>query len=145
VRLKDIYNWVQLDTGIKYIMTGAKKADGLWRRRHIGNTERSENFKHIINPIKEWNKYDVFAYLKANNIPLPLVTTVGNAGGVGIATDSLLNLYDNHREDFEKMKTVFPFVEAVVYRRKFYGVGYTKTKERKEKPSKNNQAPIRPA
>lgn len=117
--LKDIYNKVRQDTGIEYIITGAKKADSLWRRRFHANP--GSTFDNVIHPVWDWNKFDIVAYLKVNKIQLPYISK-GKASGIDLSTPSLLWLYDNHPDDFEKVADVFPYIMAVVKRREFYGI-----------------------
>lgn len=120
IKLKDIYRQVRLDTGINLIATGAKKADSLWRRRYmsaIGNEYKT------FNPIEEWNKFDVLAYLKINKIPYPETTSGPKASGIDLSTPSLLWLHDNYPDDFQKLLSYFPYAEAVIKRREYYGIG----------------------
>jgi len=48
--------------------------------------------------------------------------SVGQTSGVGLVTRSLLWLHENEPDDFKKILRWFPFAEAVVYRRKYYGI-----------------------
>lgn len=45
-----------------------------------------------------------------------------SATGVDLSTPSLLWLHDKHPRDFRKLLEFFPFAEAVVQRRKMYGI-----------------------
>lgn len=121
LKLVDIYNMAKKDTGIQTILMGAKASDSLWRRRNLANVEKSENYKGVHAPIRDWNKFDVLAYLKLNDIPVP-DSSGRSATGVGLTTPSLLWLHDKHPNDFKKVCKVFPFAEAVVWRREYYGI-----------------------
>jgi phosphoadenosine phosphosulfate reductase len=116
-KLHDIYALVIQETGIPIFATGAKKADSAWRRRFM-TTARKDM---VINPIAAWLKYDVLAYLKAHGIPLP--PSSGKAStGVDLSIPSLLWLHENYPADFERLSRIFPFAEAVVWHKKFYGI-----------------------
>lgn len=115
----DIYALVRKETGVETIVTGAKKSDSFWRRRYMGRCGK-EKYKDIINPLADWNKFDILAYLKVNNIPIP-DCSAGNATGIDLSAPSLLWLHDNHPDDFAKLCRLFPYAEAVIYRRQFYG------------------------
>lgn len=119
LELKDIYKIVQQDTGINLIATGAKSGDSLWRKYNLHNADKK--YKNVIFPIVEWNKFDVLAYLKMHNIPIP-DTSAGNATGIDLTSVSLLWLHDTYPEDFKKLCNYFPYAEAVVWRRTFYGI-----------------------
>lgn len=115
----DIYRLVMRDTGIRVLITGAKDSDSMWRRRYFTITKMSE----LVFPIRKWNKFDVIAYLKRNDIPIPvsLGTSSGVASGVDLSTKSLLFLHENFPEDFKKIREYFPLVDAVIKREQWYG------------------------
>lgn len=107
------------EAGIKLIAHGGKKRDGLWRKWAL-NHHKNQPYE-MLYPIVEWTKYDVLAYLKAQNIPIP-DSASPIAGGIGLDTATLLWLHDHHLEDFEKIEVYFPYIRAVVCRREWYGV-----------------------
>ena len=117
--LDDTYDLLIADTGIPLIATGAKKSDSMWRRRMMGTWGNQER---LIYPLRNWNKLDVLHFLKANRVPLP-DSSGKNANGIDLSTPSVLWLYDNHRADYEKVRAVFPLVDAVIWRRNFFGIG----------------------
>jgi phosphoadenosine phosphosulfate reductase len=122
--LREIYDWVILESAIPQIATGAKASDSMARRRFFKNTE---SWDDVFYPIKPWNKHDVLAYLGAQNIPLPPAHQ-GNTSGIDLSTRSLLWLHDTHPDDFRRVCEYFPYAEAVIYRREFYGIGTEKEK-----------------
>lgn len=118
-KLADIYALALADSGLAQLATGAKKADSGWRRRFMSQPQRDEQ---VFYPIAKWHKYDVLAYLKARGIALP-PSSGKSATGVDLSTPSLLWLHDTFPDDFRRLCEVFPFAEAVVWRRTFYGPG----------------------
>jgi phosphoadenosine phosphosulfate reductase len=127
VKLLDIYKIAMQRTGIRLVATGAKKADGLWRRRWMKNIRKTANYDGIIFPLENWLKLDVVSYCKQHAIVLPELTTAmgGEATGIGVRNDTILWLYDRHPGDYEKMRKVFPHIGTVIARREFYGIGKT--------------------
>lgn len=117
IRLLDIYRYLTAETGIDLIFTGAKKSDSMWRRQYT--KQLGENFKNVINPIWNWNLYDVLAYLKLKEIPIPK-TNNQIGGGVDFTFSSLLFIYDNYPDDFDLIEQEFPFVRAVAKRREWF-------------------------
>lgn len=114
-------NLLSADTGIDLVATGHRKSDSLSRRRMFARmVEKSKNAD--IYPLRDWTKWDVFAYLKSNNIEIP-ITHGGATSGVGLYADAILWLHDAFPEDYERIRRVFPFVSGLVYRRAHYGVG----------------------
>jgi phosphoadenosine phosphosulfate reductase len=116
-KLRDVYTLAMADTKIPLIATGAKKADSLWRKRQMTTTQHWD----VVSPLAEWTKLDVMSYLKARGLPIP-ESSGRSATGVDLSTPALLWLHDNFPQDFEKLCEVFPFAEAVVWRREWYGV-----------------------
>ena len=115
----DCYDVAMEETGIPLVVTGAKKADSLWRRRNLSKTRKRTS---IVHPIKDWTKFDVLAYLEANKIPLP-ESSGHSATGIDLSTPSLLWLHDRHPEDFARLRQWFPHIDAVPARRDFYAPG----------------------
>lgn len=115
-KLADIYALALLDSEMPQLATGAKSADSGWRRRFM-STQREDQ---IFYPIAKWHKYDVLAYLRARGIPLP-PSSGHTATGIDLSEKSLLWLHDTFPDDFKRLCEVFPFAEAVVWRRTFYG------------------------
>mgnify|MGYP001578546747 FL=1 len=111
---KDIYALAREDTGFWLIATGQKRSDTMWRSRNL-----SQETPGVINPLKDWNKYEVLAYCKLYNIPLP-DSAEGNVSGIDLSERTLLWLHDRHPEDFKKLLKLFPFAEVPIYRRRFY-------------------------
>ncbi len=118
VGVRDIYNAVIADTGIPLIATGAKRKDSIWRKRGLSNNQAYDD---VVYPIVGWNKLDVLSFLKMRNIPIPS-SSGASATGVDLSTPSLLWLHDTYPADFAKVCEVFPYAQAVVFRRTFYGM-----------------------
>jgi phosphoadenosine phosphosulfate reductase len=116
--LHDIHAMVMQDTGINLIAHGGKKTDSMWRRRNLKNTA---NRTEVIYPLLNWNRWEVLAYLKRNDIPVPEQEGHSNSG-IDLCTPSVLWLHDNRPDDFAILEKWFPYVRAVVHRREFYGV-----------------------
>lgn len=115
-KLAEVYALALLDSEMPQLATGAKKADSGWRRRFM-STDREDQ---VFYPIAQWHKYDVLAYLKARQIALP-PSSGHSATGIDLSAKSLLWLNDTFPDDFKRLCEVFPFAEAVVWRRAFYG------------------------
>ena len=116
--LGDVFALAQSASGIKLIASGARSGDSPWRRRNMATTSYYDD---VIFPLRKWGKFEVLSYLKARSIPLP--PSSGKAAtGIDLSTPSLLWLHDTFPRDFARICEVFPFAEAVVWRRKWYGV-----------------------
>lgn len=116
--LQDVFNLAMMDTGITLVATGAKESDSANRRRLLRwNVGKGTN----IYPIQTWHKHDVIGYLKAKEIPLPASSGLATTG-IDLSTQELLWLHDHYPDDYERVINVFPYAEAIVRRREWYGV-----------------------
>lgn len=115
-----MYKTVMHDTSVFYIASGHRIADSLSRRRILARTEGKREY--TVLPLKDWTRWDTFAYMKVNNIPIPPSTGQATTG-IGLVNSSILWLHDAFESDYEKIKKVFPDIEAHVERRALYGVG----------------------
>lgn len=104
--------------------TGMKDADGLPRRQFFANLRDSGNpfWNRLIHPIRGWSKKDVIDYLKVNDIPVPPSEKGAVTSGVGLVHDALCWLHDEHPKDFQKLLKWYPYAEAAIKRREWYGV-----------------------
>lgn len=135
ITLAHVYRQVRAETGIELIAVGAKRADSVWRKRAL--KRNMGKMGAVINPIEGWQKMHVLAYLKSRGLPIGLgeagtgSATNGTSGVRDLTVDGILYLHDTNPEDFKKVVAVFPYCEAVVWRRTFYGIGKTYTTEAK--------------
>lgn len=116
--LADIHALVARETKCTGVLTGAKKSDGMWRRTWLSTTGRFG----MVHPIVDWTRHDVLAYVKMRGIPMPPPLGPKGMSGSGIDLDVsfLLWCHREHPRDFERIAEVFPYVEAVVWRERFY-------------------------
>ena len=109
------------ENGYKYIFNGSKKADSVHKRRVMAKNK----INGLVHLIEDWNKYDVIAYLKKNNISIPeqdIATKGINSSGIGLTHSSLRFIYKNYPNDFLKIKNYFPFIDASIKREEYYGI-----------------------
>jgi phosphoadenosine phosphosulfate reductase len=118
--LRDCYQRMMDDTGCPYVAVGAKKADSSWRRRFMKGTE---DWTFMLNPIADWNKFDVLGYLAAQGIKIPQARQGKTATGLDLSMASLRHLYDTHPDDFDRLCQFFPYARAAIAHREFFGEG----------------------
>lgn len=121
VKLPDIHAYASQKTGARTVITGAKKSDGMWRRTWLSTTGRFG----MVHPIVDWSRQDVLAYIKLRGIPMP--PPLGPSGvtcsGIDLTPSFLLWCHAHYPADFARIAEVFPYVEAVVWRERFYPSG----------------------
>jgi 3'-phosphoadenosine 5'-phosphosulfate sulfotransferase (PAPS reductase)/FAD synthetase len=121
-KLVDIHSMARKDApGVLNIATGYKRSDSPWRRRQMALPSAMRN---IVCPLANWTRAQVLAYLHSRNITVP--EDMGGEkfvrNGVDLNTRSVCWLYDTFPDDYAKLESVFPYVGAIIARRKFYGI-----------------------
>lgn len=125
VRLLDLYKLAMQRTGLRLVATGARKSDGLWRRRWMANIRKTGAYEGVLFPMQDWLRIDITAYMKTHHIEVPPLSKIGaqDATGIGLNNEVLLWLHDTQPEDFARMRRVFPLIDAVIARRAIHGIG----------------------
>jgi len=118
LRLSDVETYIKAKTGIEWIANGARKADSIERLAMLSNNGGIDRNTHKVYPIAEWKAEDVRSYLRLRNLPLP-ENQGKKMSGVDLCPETLCWIQENHPSDFEKIKNIFPFVEAPVKRKEF--------------------------
>lgn len=127
---RTLYNWIKHDTGASLILTGEKMADGAFRRLRMKNQKKS--MADVVFPLKQWRKWDVLNYLKGRKLPIPDPGT-GSNGGVCLMENEIMHLYRYHREDYERLKLFFPYIEVEVCAAMWFGQHPDKAAARKKR------------
>ena len=68
VSVKDVYNYLRLNTDIWWIAAGERIADSVWRRAIIKSSGTIDEKRGRIYPVAEWRKEDVVAYIRQNKL-----------------------------------------------------------------------------
>lgn len=116
MKLADVVKAMRLKYGIGYCFLGMKKADGMNRRLMLKGYEDSyyEN-AGLVYPLAEWTQKDILAYMKQHNLPEPIRYSLKASSGVGFNEDCLLWMRENYPQDLEKIYSVFPMAERVLF------------------------------
>jgi len=123
-----MYKLIKADTGADLILDGAKYSDYPGRCKVINQGEKLG----FISPIKEWRKNHVMEYLALRHITLNYNPSKPTSG-VTLSAPGILWLYDEHPEDYKKILKWFPYVESIVYRRKWFGITGEEQPKRKHR------------
>ena len=122
--LKEAWAYAMEATGVGLLATGMKDADGLKRRQFFENISRKPDpvWSNAIHPLRRWRKKDVLNYLRTNGIPVPEQEKGKVTSGVGFNHDSICWLHDTHPADWKIFTRWFPYAEACIKRREWFGV-----------------------
>lgn len=116
MKLADVVKSMRLKYGIDYCFLGMKKADGMNRRLML-NTYEADGYEHngLVYPLADWTQKDILSYMKQHNLPTPIRYSLKSSSGVGFNEDCLLWLRNNYPQDLQKIYSVFPMAERVLF------------------------------
>jgi 3'-phosphoadenosine 5'-phosphosulfate sulfotransferase (PAPS reductase)/FAD synthetase len=118
VTLVEAYSVAMRRLGASCVLVGSKSADGIFRRRSLKKDANQAPW--LIYPIVTWRSAHVWSYLASRKLTAPLTSKDRTAFEVDLTPQGVLWFHDNWPEDFERMRALFPYVDAVVKRREFY-------------------------
>lgn len=118
--LSDIYTDIRELSGIIPILVGAKRDDGQWRRTNTANAITG-SYGNVYRPIFEWTTYDVLGFCKMKGIEVPKAEGMTNTG-IDLSTKYVLWAYNNDKQAYNLMKKDFPYLDAMIYREKWFNV-----------------------
>ena len=101
---------------ISYLAYGYRKVESLQRRGHLtmcGGFD--EKYKKFF-PVAEWNDKDILHYIKMNKLPLPVEYSQGYRDINWPDGEALDWIRNNYPRDYEKISTMYPFIEAELVR-----------------------------
>lgn len=109
------------------VVAGHRNQDGLFRRGLMKTLRKSLSIRgfECAFPLNDWTREDVLAYVNVRQLPIIEQSKLTDSDGVRMTVKSILYLHDNVPEDYEKIKRHFPFIDAIVARREYYGVDGT--------------------
>lgn len=121
VKTKDIYTYLRNRTGIFWIAGGERMADSIVRNAMMKKSGAIDRKRGRIYPLAYWNKAQVLSYVKMRHLPLSLENRVLGFSFRGLQGKELAKIKQAFPQDYEKIRRVFPLVEAAVMRYENYG------------------------
>lgn len=116
IKQADMELFLRKKYNISYIAYGYRKDESLQRRGQLTKCDCIEKqFKRVF-PVAEWSQKDILNYLKKEKLPLPIEYSYHFRDINFFESESLIWLYQNYPEDFEKVKKTYPFIEAELFR-----------------------------
>ena len=116
----DVYAYVRKLTGCYWIAAGETMRDSLMRRGMISNFGTISAKRGRVFPIAHWKKSDVFTYIQRRRLKVTPETAVVGASFGEMDPFSLYQIKTHYPQDFEIIKSWFPFVEVAVLHYELY-------------------------
>ena len=119
LKITDCWNYARDHFGIDWIISGETVYDSLQRRAMIRSGGTINTKTKRIHPLAEWKKSDVLKYIKAHHLRTGVEQNKLGFTTEGLEPLGLAYIKENHPDDFEKMKKVYPLIEAVIKRHEY--------------------------
>ena len=119
LKITDCWNYARNHFGIDWIVSGETVYDSLQRRAMIRSGGAINSKTKRIHPLAEWKKSDVLNYIQARKLRTGVEQNKLGFTAEGFEPLGLIHIKENYPGDFEKMKKVYPIIEAVIKRHEY--------------------------
>jgi len=99
-----------------FIAYGHRMDESLPRRGMLKGRAGYLEKERRVYPLWNWSSKDVFAYLRARRIPLPVQLGKGDVSGVDLTLPAMSVLKEHYPDDYARVREVFPYVDALFVR-----------------------------
>ena len=120
IKTVELYNYLREKTGIYWIAAGERIADSIVRRAMIKHSGAIDKKRGRIYPIAYWNKAQVMAYIQMRKLPLSYENRYLDFSFRSLMGKDLIKIKKFFPEDYERIKAVFPLVDAVIKKEEFF-------------------------
>jgi len=124
VTYEQVWDCVRVDAGLPentLVANGVRAADSLARRANFVRSGYYNFSKHKVSPIGDWVKDEVMAAIERKGVELPIDYELFGRSFDGLDARFIEPIRENLPEDFAVLKEWFPFIEADIYRREWFG------------------------
>lgn len=116
-------------SGMQWIAYGTKKSDSITMRRFLTHLGACLKKLQRVYPLSNFSDKAIYSYLKYYRIPLPSDYRFFGRSMI-FEPYNYIALKENLPEDFEKIKEIFPYVEAATKQTECYGIKRNKFAKR---------------
>lgn len=121
IKTVDLYSYVRSQTGAYWIAGGERIADIIIRRAMIKKSSSIDKKRGRIYPLAYWNKAQVMQYVKTKKLPLSVESKVLGFSFRSLMPKDMYLIKKHFPDDFQRIKQVFPLIEASVKHYEYYG------------------------
>lgn len=118
LRQTDIERVMKKRTDTSWMAYGHRVTDSMARRGMLKPIQGFDLKGGRVYPIWDWKTADVLAYLRKRKIAAPSMIGGTRCSGVDLTPQGLLDLKEQYPNDYERIRSAFPHVEAAVIHRR---------------------------
>jgi phosphoadenosine phosphosulfate reductase len=117
LKIKDIEMVMQSRHNMKWLCYGHRMNESLQRRGMLKAAKGYFPQFHKVYPIWDWSTRDAYLYLRGRKgLRFPEPICGPDTSGISLTVDSLQFIKRKFRADYERIKAIFPFIEAKLLR-----------------------------
>ena len=122
VKQREIFDDLRHEFGISYFALGERRCESFKRRGKLAHIYDIDERNKYLYPVIDFSNKEVEAYVKLHNLPIGEEYKVGFKHDLN-TPDAKALLYIKHQypDDYRKIITTFPNLEAGVKRLEMYG------------------------
>lgn len=114
VSVKNCYDYMRARTDAWWVACGERIADSVVRRAMIKQSSSIDEKRGRFYPVAEWKKQDVVAYIKQHRLYVGPESSRLGFSFRGLMPQDLLQIKEHYPQDYEKIVSWFPLVEASI-------------------------------
>ena len=116
LKMGDIEHTVRETFGLTWIASGLKVLDSIHRRGQLHGKNGVDERWHRLWPVYDWSDADVVSFNSHQRFPNPPKFGGGRLSGIGLDGPTMVDLKARAPDDYERIRAVFPYVDALVVR-----------------------------
>lgn len=148
VKPRHVENAARKHFGIKWVAAGEKTCDSPQRNAYIRKSKGVEERRGRIYPVAYWSDTAVMSYLSMHRLPTPeqyfILDRESDSQFGGFGMESMSAVRQKYPADFEKIKQVFPLIEAQVVRYNLKKKSVSKVPEDDAPPERAEGSAVQP-
>lgn len=121
LKIKELYDYIRNQSGIFWLATGERCADSIYRNAFIKKNGTIDKKRGKFYPIAFWKKVEVERYIGVKNLYISPESKILGHSFRTLRGEQLIKIKNNFPEDYQKIKSFFPEVEASIKHYEWYG------------------------
>lgn len=112
VSFNEVYHYVRLQTGTRFIAAGERIADSIVRRAMIKKSGSIDVKRERFYPVAYFRKVDVLRYVEQHKLKISPESRVLGSSFSGFSPEDMYKVKKFYPDDYAKIEAFFPFVGA---------------------------------
>ena len=121
VSINDIYDFMRIRYGIRWIAAGERSGDSVIRGAMIKHSGSIDMARGRLYPVAWWKQQEILDYIKIKKLYRGIDSRTFGTSFEGVNTRSFIFLMEHFPSDYQRALRLFPLAEGAIERYKAYG------------------------